>query len=141
MSLQSLPSRNFSDSDPITPWEQKNRGRRKSYVLVHILMNKFQNFHIFWSMGTFLCRNINILPRWLINPPIYRKKSYVYIPCTCRPVAPISATSFKLKSQDFYGKISTIIFQKHSYRCAPMSHLQVMRVLAREFQINTFKTE
>ena len=35
-------------------------------------MSMFPNFHIFLSMGTFLCKNINILLRWLINPPIYR---------------------------------------------------------------------
>ena len=71
MSLQSLPSRNLSDSDPITPWEPKNYGGRKAYVLLCILMSMFPNFHIFWSTGTFLSKNINVLPRWLINPPIY----------------------------------------------------------------------
>ena len=72
MSLQSLPSRNFSDSDPITPWEQKKSGGRKVYVLVCMLMNMFPKFHIFWMMGTFLVRDINVLPPWLINLPIYK---------------------------------------------------------------------
>ena len=71
MSLQSLPSRNLSDSDPITPWKQKKCGRRKAYVFLCILLSMFPKFHIFVSMGTFLPKNINILPHWLINLPIF----------------------------------------------------------------------
>ena len=56
---------------PITPWEPKNRAGRKAYVLAYMLISMFPNFYIFWSMGTFLVRNINILPRSLRNPPIY----------------------------------------------------------------------
>ena len=67
MSLRSLPSRDFCDSDPITPWEPKKCGGRKAYVSVCMLMSIFPNFHIFWKMGTFLVRDINVLPPWLIN--------------------------------------------------------------------------
>ena len=79
MSLQSLPSRNFSDSDPITPWEPKNRAGRKAYVLVYILISMFPNFHIFWSMGTILVRDIKILPLWLTNPPIYHVYTHIQL--------------------------------------------------------------
>ena len=71
MSRQSVPSRDLSDSDPITPWEPKNHAGRKAYVVVYMLISMFPNFHIFCSMGTFLSRNINILPRWLIGPPVH----------------------------------------------------------------------
>ena len=62
MSLQSLPSRNLSDSDPITSWKPVNCGGRKACVLLCILMSMFPKFHIFLSMGTLFPENINILP-------------------------------------------------------------------------------
>ena len=71
MSLRSLPPCDFCDSDPIIPWEQTKCGGRKAYVFVCMLMSMFPNFHIFWMMGTFLVRDINVLPPWLINLPIY----------------------------------------------------------------------
>ena len=79
MGRQSLPSCDISDSDHVTPWKQKNCGERKACVSVCILMSMFSNFHLFWSMRTFLVRDINILTPWLINLPIYMMMMMMYL--------------------------------------------------------------